>query len=83
VENAARPSIYLREKDPVTIVEEAWWDPKPCWAGADNLAFTCMRSPGRQILMISCTNHTVPHSTKQLSLAIPICTLNLLFILVF
>ena len=49
MENATRPSIYPREKDPVTIVQGDGWDPKPGRTGADNLASTGMRSPGRPI----------------------------------
>jgi hypothetical protein len=34
-------------KDPVPIVQEAGWAPKPVWTGADNLASTGIRSPDR------------------------------------
>lgn len=73
VENAVGPSIYLCEKDPVTILQGGGWDPKLGWTGADNLASTVMRSPDRPI-----------HSEKQrkprgitfyvtVSLAVAIC----------
>jgi hypothetical protein len=34
-------------KDPVPIVQEAGWAPGPVWTGAENLAPTGIRSPGR------------------------------------
>jgi hypothetical protein len=32
-----RPHFTPR-KDPVSIVQEAWWAPGPVWTGAENLA---------------------------------------------
>jgi hypothetical protein len=43
----AQAAIYPR-KDPVPIVQEAGWSPGPVWTGAENLAFTGIRSPDRQ-----------------------------------
>jgi hypothetical protein len=34
--------------DPVPIVQEAGWAPGPFWTGAENLASTGIRSPGRR-----------------------------------
>jgi len=34
-------------KDPVPIVQEAWWDPGPVWTGTENLAPTGIQSPDR------------------------------------
>jgi hypothetical protein len=39
--------LYPREKDPVTIVQEAGWAPGPVWTAAENLAPTEIRSPDR------------------------------------
>jgi len=33
-----RPGRFTPEKDPVPIVQEAWWAPGPVWTGAENLA---------------------------------------------
>jgi hypothetical protein len=32
-------------KDPVPIVQEAWWAPGPAWTGTENLAPTGIQSP--------------------------------------
>jgi len=37
--------IYTPGRNPVPIVQEAWWDPGPVWADAENLAATSIRSP--------------------------------------
>ena len=42
----SRP-LFNPEKDPVPIVHEARWAPGPVWTGAENLAHTGIRSPGR------------------------------------
>jgi hypothetical protein len=39
--------LYPREKDPVPIVQEAGWAPRPVWTAAENLAPTGIRSPER------------------------------------
>ena len=36
--NATPRSLYPRERDPVTIVQEAGWAPGPIWTGTENLA---------------------------------------------
>jgi hypothetical protein len=38
VANATPRPLYLRERNPVTVVQEAGWDPWPVWTSADNLA---------------------------------------------
>ena len=40
--------LFTRRKDPVPIVQEVGWAPGPVWIGAENLAFTGIRSPDRQ-----------------------------------
>jgi hypothetical protein len=47
VVNATPRSIYLRERDPVTIVQKDGWALGPVWTGAENLAPTMIRSPNR------------------------------------
>jgi hypothetical protein len=42
-----RPGRFTPGKDPVPIVNEAGWAPRPVWTGAENLAPTVIRSPDR------------------------------------
>ena len=37
--------LFTPGKDPVPIVQEAWWAPGPVWTGAENLAHNGIRSP--------------------------------------
>jgi len=37
--------LYLREREPVLIVQKAGWTTGPVWAGVENLAPTGTRSP--------------------------------------
>ena len=39
--------LYLRERDPVPILQEAWWVPGPVRTGAENFAPIGIRSPDR------------------------------------
>jgi len=39
--------LFTPGKDTVPIVHEAGWVPGPVWTGAENLAFTGIRSPDR------------------------------------
>jgi hypothetical protein len=39
--------LFTHGKDPVAIVQEAWWAPGPVWTGAENFAPTGIRSPDR------------------------------------
>jgi len=39
------PAAFTPRKDPIPIVQEAGWAPGPVWIGAENLAFTGIRSP--------------------------------------
>jgi len=39
--------FFTPGKDPVTIVQEAEWAPRPVWTGTENLAPTGIRSPDR------------------------------------
>ena len=41
------PAALYPGKDPVSIVQEAGWAPGPVWTGAEILALTGIRSPGR------------------------------------
>ena len=45
VDNVTPQPLYPRERDPVPILQEAGWAPEPVWTGAENLAFTGIRSP--------------------------------------
>jgi hypothetical protein len=40
-----RPSHFTAGKDPVPILKEAGWAPRPVWTGVENLAPTGIRSP--------------------------------------
>ena len=42
-----RPGRFTPWKDPVPVVQEARWAPGPAWTGAESLAVTGIRSPGR------------------------------------
>jgi hypothetical protein len=44
---APRPGRFTPGKDPVPIVQEAGWAPRPVWTCAKNLAPTGIRSPDR------------------------------------
>jgi len=37
----------MGERDPVAIVQEAGWAPRPVWTGAENLAVIDILSPGK------------------------------------
>ena len=39
--------LFTPRKDPVPIVQEAGWAPRPVWTGAENLISTGIRSPER------------------------------------
>ena len=41
------PAAFTPGKDPVPIVQEAWWAPGSVWTGVENLASTGIRSPDR------------------------------------
>ena len=47
VVDATLQPLYPRETDPVPIVQEIGWDPEHVWTGAENLANTGIRFPGR------------------------------------
>jgi len=40
-------ALYPRQRDPVSILQEAGWAPGPVWMGVENLAPTGIRSPDR------------------------------------
>ena len=42
-----RPGRFTTGNDPVPIIQEAGWASGPVWTGAENLAPTWIRSPGR------------------------------------
>ena len=42
-----RPGRFTPGKEPVPIVQEARWAPRPVWTDAENLAPTGIRSPDR------------------------------------
>ena len=39
------PAAFTSGKDPVRIVRESGWAPRPVWRGAENLAHPGIRSP--------------------------------------
>ena len=39
--------LFTPRKDPVPIVQEAGWGPRPVWTGVENLAHTGIQSPDR------------------------------------
>jgi len=39
------PPLYVRERDPVPIVQQFGWAPGPVWIGAENLVPIGLRSP--------------------------------------
>jgi hypothetical protein len=39
--------LFTPGKVPVSIVQESGWAPRPVWTGAENLAYTGVRSPDR------------------------------------
>ena len=45
--NATPRPLYPRERDPVPIVQDAGWAPRPVGMDAENLARTGIRSPDR------------------------------------
>ena len=47
VANAISRPPDPREKNPVPIVREDGWAPRPAWTGAENLTRTRVRSPNR------------------------------------
>jgi hypothetical protein len=49
VVNATPRPLYPGVRDPVPIVEEAAWVPGLVWTGAENFAYTWIRSPDRPV----------------------------------
>jgi hypothetical protein len=47
VVNATPWPLYPRERDPLSIEQEAGWAPELVWTGVENLAPTGIRSPDR------------------------------------
>ena len=45
--STTRPGRFTQGKDPVPVVREAGWAPRPVWTGAANLAITGICSPDR------------------------------------
>jgi hypothetical protein len=45
--NSMQRPLYLQERDPVLIVQEARWASGPVWAGAETLVLTGTRAPHR------------------------------------
>ena len=66
--SASRPGRSLPPgKDPVSIVQEAGWAPRPLWTGAENLAPTGIRSPDRLARSQSLYRLSYPaHYVKQM-----------------
>ena len=53
--------LFTPGKDPAPIVHEAGWAPGPVWTGAENLAPTGIRSPGRPARIQSLYQLRYPH----------------------
>ena len=49
VKNVTPRLLYLLERNPVPIVQEADWATGPVWTGAENLAPTGIRSPDHPV----------------------------------
>jgi hypothetical protein len=65
VSSMPRPH-FTPGKDPVPVVQEAWWAPRPVWTGAENLAPpppTGIRSPDRPALNQSLYRLSYPAHT--------------------
>ena len=45
VSNATPLPLYPQERDPVPILREAGWAPRPIWTGKANLTRTVFRTP--------------------------------------
>ena len=45
VATSSHRPLYLRERDPVPMVQKSGWAPGPVWTGAENFASTEIRSP--------------------------------------
>ena len=70
--NATSRSLYPRERDPATIVQEAGWAPGLVWTGGENLATTGIRSldrPARSesLYQLSYPGQQLSHGTSKFS----------------
>jgi hypothetical protein len=61
------PGRYTPGKNLVPIVQEAGWAPWPVWIGAENLALTGIRSPGRPARSQSLYRLSYPAHTDKTS----------------
>ena len=64
VSSTPRPH-FTPEKDPVPILQETPWAPRPVWAVAGNLALTGIRSPdlparSQSLYLLSYPAHFIP-----------------------
>jgi hypothetical protein len=61
-------------KDPVPIVQETKWAPRPVWTGAENLAPTGIRSPNRParqpLYRLSYRAHWGPYKTHKFTMSV-------------
>jgi len=60
------PGRFKPGREPVPIVQGAWWAPRLVWAGAENLAATGIRSPDHQtrrksLNRCTCLRNDVPY----------------------
>jgi hypothetical protein len=62
---APHPGRFTPGKDPVPIVQEAGWAPRPVWTGAENLAYTGIRSPDRPAVTSRCIGWDIPAAPSQ------------------
>jgi hypothetical protein len=64
--------LFAPGKDPIPIVQEARWVPRPVWTGAENLTPTGIRSPGRpahsqSLYLLSNPTHWRQHAPPKTS----------------
>ena len=65
--STTHPCRLTLGKDPVPVEYEAGWAPAPVWTGAENLAFTGIRSPDRPARSESLYRVSYPGPPKYLS----------------
>jgi hypothetical protein len=59
------PAAFTPVKDPVPIVQEAGWAPKPVWIGAENLAPLGFDPRTFQPIASRYTDYAIPTPVEQ------------------
>ena len=62
--NATPRPLFLREGDPVPILQEAGWTPRLVWTGTENLVPTGIRSSDRPARNESLYRYTIVYSIE-------------------